>query len=127
MFHVSVSGWFAAAHQLRIRGVLEPLHGHNWLVRACFCGAELDDDGLLADFVALRGALDAVLKRFHDRNLNELPAFAGRNPSAERVAQVIAAELADAGAGVRLKYVEVEEAPGCLARCYPPQGGCAGR
>ncbi len=119
MFRVTVSGWFAAAHQLRIRGVLEPLHGHNWRVKAAFAGSALDEDGLLRDFCELRALLDDVLRRFRDRNLNELPALAGRNPSAELVAHAIAAALQDARPGAGLEFVEVEEEPGCTARYFP--------
>lgn len=97
MFEVSVSGWFAAAHQLRLPdGSLEPLHGHNWHVTVTFAGPRLDECGLLLDFVALRRRLEAVLGQLHDRNLNELAAFAGRNPSAEQVAVWIAGQF---GAG----------------------------
>ncbi len=143
MFEVSVSGWFAAAHQLRLPdGSLEPLHGHNWHVTVTFAGPRLDECGLLLDFVALRRRLEAVLGQLHDRNLNELAAFAGRNPSAEQVAVWIAGQFGagqlgggpaepggqaaacaaggGARAAARLACVEVEEAPGCRARYLPP-------
>lgn len=120
-FEVTVSGWFAAAHQLRLRGgVLEPLHGHNWQVRATCAGAALDEMEVLVDFTQLKPALDRILADLHDRNLNELPAFAGRNPSAEvvavHIAQLLSKELRD---GVHVVSVAVEEAPGCVARYRP--------
>lgn len=120
MYQVVVSGWFAAAHQLRVRGVLESLHGHNWHVRVCFSGGTVDGDELLVDFTEIRARLDAVLREFHDRNLNDLPHFGGRNPSAEHVAAVIASALGADLNGVRLDAVEVEEAPGFVARYRPP-------
>lgn len=121
MFEVSVSGWFAAAHQLRFAdGTLEPLHGHNWQVQATFAGAALDASGLLLDFVPLKRALDAALGELHDRNLNELDAFAERNPSAENVALWLAQRLAPmTRAGAGLQSVSVEESPGCVARYRP--------
>lgn len=121
MFEISVSGWFAAAHQLRLaHGGLEPIHGHNWRVSATFRGPRLDSCGMLIDFTVIKPRLDAVLAELHDRHLNELPAFATLNPSAENVARSIAHALQDAApAGVRLASVEVEEAPGCVARYFP--------
>jgi 6-pyruvoyltetrahydropterin/6-carboxytetrahydropterin synthase len=124
VFEVSVSGWFAAAHQLRLPGgALEPLHGHNWRVTLTVAGEQLDDMGVLADFTRLRPRLEQTLAALHDRHLNDLPAFERRNPSAENVALHVAEELArDLPAGVRVKLVEVEESPGCVARYVAPRG-----
>lgn len=122
MYEVSIAGWFAAAHQLRLTdGKMEPLHGHNWHVTATFAGPHLDEIGVLADFTTLRPRLDAILAEFHDRHLNDLAAFAGVNPSAEHVARGIAERLGGGlPADVRLACVAVEEAPGCVARYIPP-------
>lgn len=121
MFEITVSGWFAAAHQLRFPdGSYEPLHGHNWHVRATFSGPALDELGVLLDFTVVKPRLDAVLRELHDRHLNDLPAFAEINPSAENVARCIAAKIANLAVHpVRLAAVEVEEAPGCVARYLP--------
>jgi 6-pyruvoyltetrahydropterin/6-carboxytetrahydropterin synthase len=121
MYEVTVSGWFAAAYQLRLPdGSLEPLHGHNWKVNVTYGGPELDSMGVLVDFVALRARLDALLASMHDRHLNELPAFAERNPSAEGVARQVAEQMSAAGGDrARLLCAEVEEAPGCVARYRP--------
>lgn len=118
MFEVTVSGWFAAAHQLRLLdGSLEPLHGHNWHVRVTWRGRKLDGMGVLVDFTQVKPRLDKLLATFHDRCLNELAPFAGVNPSAENVAAIIAGSMnSDSTADVALQCVEVEEAPGCVAR-----------
>ena len=122
MYEISVSGWFAAAHQLRLPdGTFEPLHGHNWRVTATLACPELDAMGVVADFTRVKPRLDAILAELHDRHLNALPAFAERNPSAEWVAVHIAERLEKAldgimPAGVQVQSVEVEEAPGCVAR-----------
>lgn len=122
MYEVTVSGWFAASHQLRLAdGSMEPLHGHNWRVEATFAGPALDAIGVLLDFTRVKPALDAILAALHDRHLNALPPFESRNPSAENVAAYIAAALApQGGAAARLVCVAVEEAPGCTARYRPP-------
>lgn len=121
MFEISVSGWFAAAHQLRFPdGSLEPLHGHNWRVKVICMGETLDEMGVLVDFTKLKPAVDRVLATLHDRHLNELPAFSGRQPSAENVAVHICTALAPCiPPGARIACVEVEESPGCTA-CYRP-------
>ncbi len=120
-FEICISGWFAAAHQLRLYdGKLEALHGHNWQVTVTCAGPALDRIGVLVDFTQLKPQLDAALAGFHDRNLNDLPAFAGVNPSAENVACEIARRLSPhVPHGTRLSCVAVEEAPGCVARYFP--------
>lgn len=122
MFEVSVSGKFVAAHQLRLpNGTLEPRHYHNWRVTATFAGQSLNNAGLLLDFNEIKPRLDELLAILFDRDLNELPAFAGRPPSAENVALHVARQLGGLlPEGIRLTCVEVEEAPGCVAR-YRPQ------
>lgn len=120
MFDVSVSGWFAAAHQLRLPNGLEPLHGHNWRVTVVFSGEKLDAYGLLVDFTVVRPRLEHLLAGMHDRNLNDLPEFRERNPSAEEVARHIAGGMTrELPLGVRLREVAVEEAPGCVAVYRP--------
>jgi 6-pyruvoyltetrahydropterin/6-carboxytetrahydropterin synthase len=121
MFDVSVSGRFIAAHQLRLPdGTLEPVHHHDWRVVVTFTGRELGRHGLLLDFNEIKPRLDDLLAILFDRNLNELPVFATRNPSAENVAKHIAEQLGGLlPEGVRLSCVAVEEASGCVARYRP--------
>src|SRR5262249_21221283 len=118
VFEVTVSAWFSAAHQLRLPdGALEPLHGHNWHVRATCTGPKLDAIGVLVDFTKLKPALDAIIAAMHDRTLSELAGLRDCTPSAEHVALLIYERLRHAcPAGVVLSCVEVEEAPGCVAR-----------
>ena len=122
MFEVTVSAWFAASHQLRLAdGSLEPLHGHNWNVAVTFAGPSLDEMEVLIDFTRVRGRLDDLLATLHDRHLNDLEPFRSKNPSAERVAEFVARRMgSDLTAPVRLRSVEVEEAPRCTARFLPP-------
>lgn len=116
-YEITVSGWFSAAHQLRLPdGSLEPLHGHNWNIRVTYAGAELDEMGVLVDFIAVRRRLNEVLATLHDRCLNELAPFQSNNPSAEHVAQYIAERMQEGPGASLLRCVEVEEEPGCFAR-----------
>ena len=122
MYEVTVSGQFTASHQLRTAdGGLEPLHAHAWQVRITYAGDAVDNRGLLVDFTLVRGWLARLLNSFDQRTLNEVPAFASRNPSAENVAAFLAEALpGDLPGSARLKIVEVEEEPGCIARYLPP-------
>lgn len=118
MYEVTVSGWFAAAHQLRLAdGGMESLHGHNWNVRVTLRGPRLDSTGLLVDFTKAQPRLAKFLEAMHDTNLNELPAFAEWNPTAENVARRVGEAMSEGWPeGVRVSTVEVEESPGCVAR-----------
>ncbi len=122
MFEVSVSGQFNASHQLHTAdGGMEPLHEHFWHVRITYAGSGLDNRGLLVDFALIRGWLARLLNTFEGRKLNDLPAFAQRNPSAENLAMFLAEALpGDLPGFAHLHAVEVEEEPGCTARYLPP-------
>lgn len=125
MYELTIQAEFSAAHAIRIRGEVEPLHGHNWHVTATFAGRELDADGLLCDFHVLERTLRAIAGELDNRNLNELPPFAaGTNPTAELVARHLADELLrrlPGDARVTLTGVTVTEAPGCAATYRPTQ------
>lgn len=121
MFEIEIGGWFAAAHQLRMPDdTVEPLHGHNWQVRITFRGSDIGAYGMLVDFTVAKPALDEILAKLHDTNLNDHPEFSVINPSAENVIAFIARQLQDQLRDVGTIYkAEIEEAPGCWARFYP--------
>lgn len=60
------------------------LHGHNWKVKIIIEGNELDENGMLIDFVEVKKVVDL----FDHRYLNDL---IHANPTAE----IIAREIAD--------------------------------
>jgi 6-pyruvoyltetrahydropterin/6-carboxytetrahydropterin synthase len=82
---------FSSAHQLRgYKGKCENLHGHNYKIEIYARGEELNNIGLLIDFVDLKKAADDIVKYLDHRNLNELPPFDDElNPSAENLARYI--------------------------------------
>src|SRR5215472_6818157 len=93
-FDITATRSFSAAHQLRLYdGSLEPLHGHNWRVDVTVAAASLDSIGVVMDFHELERLVDQITQPMHNRHLNELPAFAKMNPSAENVALHIATHL----------------------------------
>ncbi|MFZ4576343.1 MAG: 6-pyruvoyl trahydropterin synthase family protein [Phycisphaerales bacterium] len=120
MFEMTVEGEFCAAHAIRIAGVREPNHGHNWRVVVTVRGRELDADGLLCDFHEVERVLRAVIGPLHNGDLNAHAAFEAVNASAEHVAKHIFDGVA-AGlrgrlpAGAWVAGVRVTEAPGCAA------------
>ena len=95
MYSVSVSRSFVAQHYLTVPdpGPEGELHSHTYTVEATFRGPELDEYGYLVDIDAVIAALEAVVDAFRDRTLNDLPAFEGENPSAERFARVFGDRL----------------------------------
>lgn len=122
MFELEVRRTFSAAHSVKIRGVQEPLHGHDWQVDLAVRAADVDSEWMACDFHELETALESVLRPFASRNLNETPPFDARNPTAEAVAQHIAHEMAlRVPSRVKILSVRVTEAPGCAARYVPSE------
>lgn len=87
---------FSSAHQLRgYRGKCENLHGHNYKIEIYARGNELNNIGLLVDFVELKQAADDLVTYLDHKNLNELEPFVvEQNPSAENVARFVLEKLA---------------------------------
>ncbi len=88
MFEVSVEQTFAAAHALRnYHGKCENVHGHNYRVQVRVSGPELDEAGMLVDFVELKRILRGAIERLDHQFLNEIEPFRDVNPSAENIAR----------------------------------------
>jgi len=88
MFEVSVEQTFAAGHALRnYRGKCENVHGHNYRVRITMAGPELDETGLLVDFVEVKNLMSEVIDYLDHRFMNDLAPFDAINPSAENIAK----------------------------------------
>lgn len=119
MYAIQVAHEFCAAHALTIAGSKEPIHGHNFKVKARIETKELDHDGLVCDFHTAHETLVDICEPFNNKNLNEILPFDRTNPSAEYIARFIADELADrldsAIAPARVHSVSVTEAPACVA------------
>ena len=116
MFELRVEHSFPAGHALRnYAGKCANVHGHNYRVQAAVRGPRLNALGLLVDFGDLKRALRAICEEMDHQFLNDLPAFAERNPSAENLALVIYERLREAlketlaAAGAELAEVCVQE------------------
>ena len=111
-YEVMIERHFSSAHQLRgYKGKCENLHGHNYKIEIFAKGEELNNIGLLIDFVDLKRSADDVVKYFDHRNINELPPFDEElNPSAENLARFILEYLNREVSDDRVKIYKV--------RCY---------
>ena len=121
MFEVSYQTTFCALHRLTEDGrPIEPQHGHDWRVEAVAAGDQLDRIGVILDFERLKETVGEVAARFHYKDMNEHPAFAGQSTSAEVVARYFFQEVRKGlgKEGRLLKRVQVWEAPGCSATYY---------
>jgi len=97
MYELKVVTRFAAAHRLTMVGTkCENLHGHNWKIEVILTGEDLDEAGVVMDFGDIKTHLRDIIGRLDHQYLNELPMFQGRQPSSERIAAHIAAELQQA-------------------------------
>lgn len=88
MYAVAIKRDFVAHHHLigSDWGKENRNHSHHYKVELQLEGEELDCHGFLVDIVDLEAQLDAQVRYYADRTLNELPEFAGLNPSVERFA-----------------------------------------
>jgi 6-pyruvoyltetrahydropterin/6-carboxytetrahydropterin synthase len=114
MYRVTVSARFEAAHNLiDYPGGPEPLHGHSYNVEIVLEAAELRQYDLAVDFLSAKRDLEAVAKEFDYKYINEHPAFAGRNTSAENLARYFAERLESSGSlgAARVAEVTVWEGP----------------
>ena len=107
-FEVMIERNFSSAHQLRgYKGKCENLHGHNYKIEIYARGRELDNIGLLVDFVELKAAADEVVTYLDHRNINELPPFDELQPSAENLAKYVLERVAQRVGDDRVQIYKV--------------------
>jgi 6-pyruvoyltetrahydropterin/6-carboxytetrahydropterin synthase len=118
MFTISVETHFRASHQLILPdGSKEPLHHHEWQVKASLSSNKLNNIGIVMNFHKLRELLDDSVAELNDTALEKISHFRQNNPTAENVAKYIYDNLKSRlPQGVKLQSIEVVEAPGCSAK-----------
>ena len=96
MYSLTVRDHFMIAHSFRgeVFGPAQRLHGATYVVDVTFRRPELDGDGVVVDIGLASQRLDALLAKLRYRNLDEDPAFAGRNTTTEVLARAIFERLA---------------------------------
>jgi len=109
MYEVTIIKSFSAAHLLaNIGGKCEELHGHNFKVEVTVAAPNLNESGLLIDFRIVKKWLSEILEQMDHKHLNELPNFAGINPSAENIAKYIYMEMDLKAEQVEVKVARVK-------------------
>jgi len=118
MLEISIKGHFCGAHRLiGYKGKCANPHGHNWEVEVFLRGAKTNHLGMLVDFKEVKKALQVVLEKLDHQDLNALPVFKKKNPTAENIAKFIFNKIASEfnSPGCRLGRVRVSETPGTAA------------
>jgi 6-pyruvoyl-tetrahydropterin synthase len=98
VYSLTVRDHFMIAHSLRgdLFGPAQRLHGATYVVDVTFRRPELDDDGVIVDIGRASELVATVLADLRYRNLDEDPAFQGRNTTTELLAREIFDRLARA-------------------------------
>lgn len=96
MFTVTVRDHIMIAHSLQGAdfGPAQQLHGATYVIDASFKRENLDPNGTVVDIGAAAAELRSIAAALGYRNLDDDPAFTGRNTTTEVLAQTVADALA---------------------------------
>ena len=91
MYSVTVRDHVMIAHSLKgeVFGPAQRLHGATYVVDVELKRPDLGADGIVVDIWRAAEALRQVLAELNYHNLDEVPAFAGRNTTTEVLARVV--------------------------------------
>jgi 6-pyruvoyltetrahydropterin/6-carboxytetrahydropterin synthase len=119
MYKLQVRRDFIAQHYLTVPncGPENEWHSHHFKVDVILRGAELNEHGYLVDITEVEEALDALIDRFSDATLNDLPEFDGLNPSIEHFSRIFSTAFRE-----RLALDHVEE---CTVRIWEDESAWA--
>lgn len=137
MYSLTVSDHIMVAHSFRGAefGPAQRLHGATFVVEAEFRAPRLDALNLLVDIGLARTELRRILDTLDYRNLDEVPALAGRNTTTEFLSAHLHGLLATAlrdgrlgpgSHGVTGLKVLLRESPNAWAAFEGPVGAPAG-
>jgi len=98
MYSVTVRGHMMVAHSLTgdVFGPAQRLHGATYVIDVELRRPDLDAAGIVVDIGRASDALHRVLADLNYRNLDEVPALAGRNTTTEVLARVVFDRLVEA-------------------------------
>src|SRR5580765_5906113 len=91
MYSVCVRDHLMVAHSFRgeIFGPAQRLHGATFVVDVEFRRPNLDSNGIVVDIGRATATLSEILDALSYRNLDEEPAFKGRNTTTEVLAREV--------------------------------------
>ena len=110
MYTTAVKRDFVAQHYLSGGdwGAENERHSHHYQVEVQLMGESLDQHGFLADIVDITRTIEELIAQLRDRTLNELPEFAGLNPSLEHLARAFCQSFAQRMHAPNLSRVRVQ-------------------
>ena len=110
MYKVAVARDFIAQHYLvgGDWGAENEWHSHHYRVEVQLAGANLDEHGYLVDIVDIERHLEALVDRYSDTTLNDLPEFEGLNPSIEHFARIFCQVISDRIQAPNLSAITVQ-------------------
>jgi len=96
MYTVSVRSHVMIAHSFRgeLFGPAQRLHGATYVVDVEFRRPELGAEGVVIDIGRASDALGEVLGQISYRNLDEVPAFTGKNTTTEFLSRFVFDQIA---------------------------------
>ena len=91
MYTLAVRREFDARHALigGNWGAENQVHTHHYILELQLKGTSLDQHGFLVDIVDVEQHLDALVGQYSNHTLNDLPEFAGLNPSIEHFGRIL--------------------------------------
>jgi 6-pyruvoyl-tetrahydropterin synthase len=91
MYSVLVRDHFMIAHSFTgpVFGPAQRLHGATYIVDLEFRRRELDPDGIVVDIGLATETLRRILGMVNFQNLDDVPAFKGRNTTTEFLAKYV--------------------------------------
>src|SRR5690348_395345 len=98
MFSVTVRDHMMVAHSFKgeVFGPAQRLHGATFVVDVEFRRRALDADGIVVDIGKAGEVLKVIVTQLTFRNLDDEPAFRGRNTTTEFLAHVVFDRMANA-------------------------------
>jgi 6-pyruvoyl-tetrahydropterin synthase len=98
VYAVEVRDHVMIAHSFRgdVFGPAQALHGATFVVDAAFLAEMLSPDGIVIDIGRAHEVLKAILAPLNYRNLDDVPAFKGRNTTTEFLTKHVFDGLAEA-------------------------------
>jgi 6-pyruvoyltetrahydropterin/6-carboxytetrahydropterin synthase len=95
MYTLAVRRDFVAQHALvgGDWGAENQPHSHHYVLELQMEGAQLDQHGFLVDILEVEQVLNGLVARYRDHLLNDLPEFAGLNPSLEAFSRIVCVAL----------------------------------